>query len=63
MAELPTVQFDAEVRQIKSMVDGSCNLIVNIPEYEIAKAQVLLAWLHDEVVIAVVNGNSNGEKR
>ena len=56
--ELPTVQFDAEVRQIKSMVDGSCNLIVNIPEYEIAKAKVLLGWLHHQVTVAVVNPDS-----
>ena len=58
MAELPTVQFDAELRQLRTMADGSCNLILNIPEYELGKAQVMLGWLKDAVTVAIVNPDS-----
>lgn len=48
------IRFDAEVRQIKSMADGSFNLIINIPEYNLEQAQELMGWLRDQIAIAVV---------
>ena len=48
------IRFDAEVRQIKSMADGSFNLIINIPEYNLEQAQELMGWLRDQVAVAIV---------
>jgi hypothetical protein len=48
------VRFDAEVRQIKSMADGSFNLIINIPEYNLEQAQELMGWLRDQIAVAIV---------
>lgn len=49
------IRFDAEVRQIKSMSDGSFNLIINIPEYNLEQAQELMGWLRDMVAVAMVS--------
>lgn len=48
------IRFDAEVRQIKSMADGSFNLIINIPEYNLEQAQELMGWLRDQIAVAIV---------
>jgi hypothetical protein len=48
------VKFDAEVRQIKSMADGSFNLTLNIPEYNIEQAKSLMGWLRDQVAVAIM---------
>ena len=39
------IKLECEVRQVKSMVDGSYNVIVNLPEYHLAAAQWLLAQI------------------
>ena len=49
-----TIHFDAEVRQIKSMSDGSFNLIINIPEYNLEQAQELMGWLRDQIAVAII---------
>lgn len=49
-----SIKFDAEVRQIKSMADGSFNLIINIPEYNLEQAQELMGWLRDQIAVAIV---------
>lgn len=41
----PTVCFDCELRQIKSMADGTVNVTVNLPEYHIKDAKTMLDWL------------------
>ena len=48
MAELPTVQFDAELRQLRTMADGSCNLILNIPEYVMPLGMVYFGYPAEE---------------
>jgi hypothetical protein len=48
------VKFEAEVRQVKSMVDKSFNLILNIPEYEIEQARELMGMLLDHVAVAIL---------
>jgi hypothetical protein len=55
------IRFDAEVRQIKSMADGSFNLIINIPEYNLEQAQELMGWLRDQIAVAIVRVN-DGKK-
>ena len=54
-SNIKAIEFEAEVRQIKSMADGSVNLIVNIPEYCMPQAKILLEWLKDQVRIVMVN--------
>ena len=45
------MQFEAEVRQVKSMVDGSVNVTFNLPEYHVSQAQELMAMIGDMVTI------------
>lgn len=47
------VEIEAEVRQIKTMADGSVNLTLNLPEYCMPQAQVLMGWVN-EMVDAVI---------
>jgi hypothetical protein len=42
---MDTIRLEAEVRQVKSMVDGSYNVIINLPEYHLAAAQWLLSQI------------------
>ena len=49
MTEIKAVEIRAEVRQIKSMVDGSYNLTLNIPEDCIDQVRELLGWIGLEV--------------
>ena len=70
MAEPQVVKFDAELRQIKSMSDGTFNLVLNIPEYCLTETQTMMAWLKGQVDVAIVfdkqtgaNGKSELENR
>ena len=40
------IEFKGEIRQIRTMVDGSINCIINMPEECIDQAKVLLGWHH-----------------
>ncbi len=51
--EIKAVEIDAELRQVKSMVDGSFNVILNVPEYCLPQVQQLLEWLNDQVRVLV----------
>lgn len=33
MTDAKAVEFEAEIRQVKTMADGSVNVIFNLPEY------------------------------
>ena len=35
------IQFECEVRQVKTLADGSANITFNLPEYELDKAALL----------------------
>ena len=54
-SEIKAIEIRAEVRQIKTMVDGSVNITLNIPEDCMEQIKVLLDWIGLEVkaVIAV----------
>ena len=53
--EPKAVEVRAELRQIKTMSDGSINIILNLPEDCKPQVKVLLDWLGLEVkaVIAI----------
>ena len=55
-AEVKAVEIDAELRQVKSMVDGTFNVTLNVPEYCLPQVQQMLGWLKDEIraVIQIV---------
>jgi hypothetical protein len=46
-SKVTEIKFDAEVRQVKTMADGTVNLVLNLPEYAIAQAQWFLAHIGD----------------
>jgi hypothetical protein len=52
MKEQIAVEFEAEVRKVQNMVDGTFNLVLNLPEYASKQA----AWLlqHNKALIDVV---------
>ena len=53
--EIKAVELHAELRFIKSMADGSVNVILNVGEDCREQVKVMLDWIHLEVkaVIAV----------
>lgn len=46
---IKAIEIRAEVRQLKTMVDGTVNLILNLPEDCKEQAKVLLDWLKLEM--------------
>ena len=52
--EIKAVEVRAELRQVKSMADGTVNIILNLPEDCIEQAKVLLGWLKEEVQLIIV---------
>ena len=52
-SEIRAVEIRAEVRQLKTMVDGSVNLTLNIPEDCKEQVKILLDWLGLEVKLVV----------
>lgn len=47
--ETKVVEIRAEVRQVRTMVDHTVNVIFNIPEDCLPQAKVLLGWVSSEV--------------
>lgn len=60
-AKVEAVEIRAEVRQIKTMADGSVNVTLNLPEYCMEQVKAMMDWLKLEVV-AVIAQVSVGEK-
>ena len=46
MAKIKAVEFEAELRQIRSMSDHTYNLTLNIPEYCLPQVKEMLGWLN-----------------
>ena len=69
MADVVAVEFDAEARQVKTMADGTCNVILNVPEYCIEQVKIILGWRGSQVRIIMervspaLGNNPNGEKQ
>jgi len=47
------VEFEAEMRQIKSMADGTYNLVLNVPEYCLPQVQTMMGWLKSLVRVVM----------
>ena len=47
--KIKAVEVRAELRQIRTMVDGSVNVILNIPEDCKEQVKVMLDWLGKEL--------------
>ena len=54
MEEPFAVEFEAELRQIKSMVDHSFNVTINIPEYCLEQVQSMMGHLGDLIKVVAV---------
>lgn len=64
MADPVAVEFEAELRQIKTMSDHSCNVVFNVPEYCVEQVQTMLMWLGDMVqIVAVDEGKPTNDQR
>jgi hypothetical protein len=65
--EIKAVEVRAELRQIKTMADGSVNIVLNLPEDCREQVKVMLDWLGLEVKAVLVNNailtNGNGWKQ
>ena len=44
--EVKAVEIRAELRQIKTMADGSVNVVLNLPEDCREQTKVMMDWLH-----------------
>ena len=52
--KIRAIEVRAEVRQIRTMADGTVNVILNLPEDCREQAKVLLDWLGLEVKAVIV---------
>jgi hypothetical protein len=53
--EVKAVEVRAELRQIKTMADGTINVILNLPEDCIPQVKLLLDWLGKEITVLIVS--------
>jgi hypothetical protein len=51
--QVKAVEVRAEIRQIKTMADGSVNIVLNLPEDCKPQVKVMLDWLGLEVKAVV----------
>ena len=54
MAEPVAVEFEAEMRQVKSMADGTYNIVLNVPEYCLPQVQMMMGWLKSLIRVVMV---------
>ena len=50
------VEFEAELRQVKSAADGTYTVVLNVPEYCLPQVQTMMGWLKDLVKVVMVEG-------
>ena len=55
LAEAVAVEFEAEMRQVKSMADGTYNIVLNVPEYCLPQVRTMMGWLKDLVRVVMAN--------
>lgn len=55
MDEIKAVEVRAELRQIRTMVDGSVNVLFNVSEDCMPMVKVLLDWLGLETIVIITN--------
>jgi hypothetical protein len=49
MSDVKAVEIRAELRQIRTMADGTVNVLLNLPEDCIPQVKALLDWLGLEI--------------
>ena len=59
MTKPVAIEFDAEMRQVKSMADGTYNVVLNVPEYCLPQVQAMMGWLKSLVKVVMVNQDVN----
>ncbi len=47
--KIKAVEIEAELVQIKTMANGTVNLVLNLPEYCIPQTKVMMDWIKDLV--------------
>ena len=55
LAEPVAVEFEAEMRQVKSMADGTYNSVLNVPEYCLPQVREMMGWLKELVRVVMAN--------
>ena len=63
MDKIRAVELHAEVWQVKTMADGSVNLVLRLPEYCMPQAGELLQWHHELVRVVVELVDTDEQKR
>jgi len=58
MSDIKAVEVRAELRQIKTMADGTVNIILNLPEDCKEQVKVMLDWLDLELRALIENPDS-----
>lgn len=53
------VEFEAELRQVKSMADGTYNIVLNVPEYCLPQVQTMMGWLQSQIKVVMVNEDNS----
>lgn len=56
--KIRAVEVEGEIRQLKTMVDGSVNVVINLPEHCLPQVSQLLQW-HREYVRVLIELVSN----
>ena len=51
--KIQAVEIRAELRQIKTMVDSTVNLTLNLPEDCLEQAKILLGWQGEEIRVVI----------
>lgn len=57
-SEPVAVEFEAEMRQVKSMADGTYNIVLNVPEYCLEQTQTMMGWLKSLVRVIMVKSDT-----
>ena len=61
LAEKPVaVEFEAEMRQVKSMADGTYNIVLNVPEYCLPQVQTMMGWLKSLIRVIMAESDKSG---
>jgi len=47
------VEFEAELRQVKSMADHTYNVTLNVPEYCLPQVKELMGWLGEQTKVVI----------
>jgi hypothetical protein len=55
MKALKAVEIRAEVKAVKTRVDHTVDITLNLPEYCLEQAKILLGWQGDEVKALIEN--------